>query len=514
MSILKTTKTALLGSVLAMGFASGALAEDYTITVWSGGTGETGSYRWEAIQMAADILEREYAVTGQDVSITVEHQEWTGWDDFKQAVTLAAEAGNAPNIIVSGHEDIGPWSRSGLLRPVEDYVDFDAWPLSQIYPNLIDIASYDGVVWGLPQDAEARPFFFSRAHLAEIGYSQEEIDALPQRVQDGEYTLYDMLDDAKAMQDKGVVAERRGFMPRVNNGTDYWQFYVSFGGDMVDPETGKLVLDRQALTDMYQFFVDAADMGVVSSTHLGSTWDDWHQAVSSDQVGIWHGGTWHKAEWEAKWGLKDFFGEIQYSLIPAGNERGRSELGSLPRPVRGPNLGMDGKRNARERAQAKPNGGFGLPVLHERLGGACIGAWIMRRARSESVRQECAHLAGAIACRTHATHQSPRIALPQHHPAVDPPGGAGDLRREGVARRRSGVVERGRHAARQRQGRHAGTEEQRVACSAAMRIESALPCGWVGELRGDVPVTCAHGCSVRKISWYIRKPRASFGGTR
>ncbi|QQM30002.1 extracellular solute-binding protein [Martelella lutilitoris] len=341
MSILKTTKTALLGSVLAMGFASGALAEDYTITVWSGGTGETGSYRWEAIQMAADILEREYAVTGQDVSITVEHQEWSGWDDFKQAVTLAAEAGNAPNIIVSGHEDIGPWSRSGLLRPVEDYVDFDAWPLSQIYPNLIDIASYDGVVWGLPQDAEARPFFFSRAHLAEIGYSQEEIDALPQRVQDGEYTLYDMLDDAKAMQDKGVVAERRGFMPRVNNGTDYWQFYVSFGGDMVDPETGKLVLDRQALTDMYQFFVDAADMGVVSSTHLGTTWDDWHQAVSSDQVGIWHGGTWHKAEWEAKWGLEDFFGEIQYSLIPAGNERGRANTISHPLVYLLSNTGTD-----------------------------------------------------------------------------------------------------------------------------------------------------------------------------
>nr|WP_210287958.1 extracellular solute-binding protein [Martelella radicis] len=329
-SILKTTKTALMGSVVALGFASGALAEDYTITVWSGGTGETGSYRWEAIQMAADILEREYAVTGQDVNITIEHQEWTGWDDFKQAVTLAAEAGNAPNIIVSGHEDIGPWSRSGLLRPVEDYVDFDAWPLSQIYPNLIDIASYDGVVWGLPQDAEARPFFFSRAHLAEIGYSQEDIDALPQRVQDGEYTLYDMLDDAKAMQDKGVVAERRGFMPRVNNGTDYWQFYVSFGGEMVDPETGKIVLDRQALTDMYQFFVDAADMGVVSSTHLGSTWDDWHQAVSSDQAGIWHGGTWHKAEWEAKWGLEDFFGQIQYSLIPAGNERGRANTISHP----------------------------------------------------------------------------------------------------------------------------------------------------------------------------------------
>lgn len=330
MSILKTTTTALLGSALVFGAAAGAAAEDYTISVWSGGTGETGSYRWQAIEMAADILEREYAVLGEDVSITIEHQEWSGWDDFKQAVTLAAEAGNAPNIIVSGHEDLGPWSRSGLLRPVEDYVDFDAWPLNQIYPNLIDIASYDGVVWGLPQDAEVRPFYFSRALLAEIGYSQEEIDALPQRVQDGDYTLYSMLDDVKAMQDAGLVEAGRGFLPRVNNGTDYWQFYVSFGGEMIDPESGRLVLDRQALTDMYQFFVDAVDMGVTSSTHLGMDWGDWHQLVVNGGAGAWHGGSWHKSEWEAQHGLEDFFGEIQYSLIPAGNENGQANTISHP----------------------------------------------------------------------------------------------------------------------------------------------------------------------------------------
>ena len=330
MTILQSTKIALLGSAMAIAVAAGALAEEYTITVWAGGTGETGSYRYEAIEMAADILEREYAVMGEDVSITVEHQAWSGWEDFKQAVTLAAEAGNAPHIIVSGHEDLGPWSRSGLLRPVEDYVDFGAWPLNQIYPNLIEISSYDGVVWGLPQDAEARPFYYSRAHLAAIGYSEEEIDALPQRVAAGEYTLYDMLEDAKAMQDAGVVQERRGFLPRVNNGTDYWQFYTSFGGDMVDDESGRLVLDTQALRDMYQFFVDAVEMGVTSSTHLGSTWDDWHQTVASDAAGIWHGGTWHKSEWEAQWGVADFWGQMQYSLIPAGNERGRPNTISHP----------------------------------------------------------------------------------------------------------------------------------------------------------------------------------------
>lgn len=341
MTILKTTKMLALTAALLSGTILAAQAEDYTITVWAGGTGDTSNYRYDNIVMAADIMEREAAIRGEDLNITVKTQAWSGWDDFKQAVTLAAEAGNAPNIIVSGHEDIGPWSQSGLLRPIEDYVDFDAWPLNQIYPNLFDIASYDGVVWGVPQDAEARPFYYSRAHLKEIGYSDADIEALPAKVESGEYTLYNMLDDAKKMQDAGVVAAGMGFLPRPVNGNDYWQFYISFGGEMVDPETGKLVLDKQAMTDMYQFFVDAVAMGVTPAAHLGSTWDAWHEAVAGDHAGFWQAGTWTKSEWEAQWGLKDFFGQMQYSLIPAGNDRGHANTISHPLVYLLSNTGTD-----------------------------------------------------------------------------------------------------------------------------------------------------------------------------
>ena len=51
-----------------------------------------------------------------------------------------------------------------------------------------------------------------------------------------------MLDDVKKMQDGGFVEAGMGFAPRVSNGTDYWQFYQSFGGEMVDRR------NRQACT--------------------------------------------------------------------------------------------------------------------------------------------------------------------------------------------------------------------------------------------------------------------------
>ena len=151
------TKKLLAATALCGVLAGAAAAQDYEINVWSGGSNAADSYRWEAIEMAADILEREAAIRGEEISITVNNMwEFGGWAEFKQAVTLAAESGDAPQIVVTSHLDIAPWSQAGYIVPVEDYLDLDAWPLSDVYPNLMDIAAFNGVQWGVPQDAESR----------------------------------------------------------------------------------------------------------------------------------------------------------------------------------------------------------------------------------------------------------------------------------------------------------------------------------------------------------------------
>jgi len=311
--LLKSTVAAVM-LVSSAGLAS---TEEVKISVWSGGTSPNDIYRVDAIDIAADLLEREAAVRGEDLQITVEKKPTNTWDDFKQAVTLAAEAGNAPNILVTGHEDIAPWAQAGLIVPIEDYVNLDAWPINDIYENLLEISSYGGVLYGLPQDAEARPFFFWKDYMRQIGYSDADIDALPDKVQSGEYTLANVLEDAKKMVDQGLVQQGYGFYPRPNNGPDYWQFYKSFGGVM--EEDGKLVLDKAAMQKFYQFFVDAVNAGVTRKNHIGTPNDQWWAEVASGKAGIWHGGTWHYARYVNQEGLKDFFGSVAFSLIPAGD---------------------------------------------------------------------------------------------------------------------------------------------------------------------------------------------------
>jgi len=317
-------------AVLMISVALPATAEDITITVWAGGSNDGDSYRIEAIEMAADILSREAAVLGDELNITVDgRRDFAGWDEFKQGVTLGAEAGTAPSIVVTSHLDITPWSQAGYIVPIEDYVDLDSWPLNNVYPNLMEIASSGGTQWGIPQDAESRPFFFWRETMTKLGYSEDDIDALPGKVASGEYNLQNVLADATKAVEMGIVEEGYGFYPRVSNGPDYAQFYQSFGGEMLDPESGKLVLDKTAMTEFYQFFVDAVAAGVTRQNHIGTEWDQWYNEVANGRAAFWHGGTWHYGRYATE-GNDDFWNTIQFSLIPAGNDKGRANTITHP----------------------------------------------------------------------------------------------------------------------------------------------------------------------------------------
>ncbi|KOF13909.1 ABC transporter substrate-binding protein [Ensifer adhaerens] len=316
MTIVSILRSATLAAALLASTAVIASAKDVTISVWSGGSGPNDNYRVDAIEIAADLLEREAAIRGEELNITVQKTPYSGWEEFKQALTLAAEAKKAPNIVATGHEDIGPWAQAGLIVPVEDYIDLDSWPINDIYPNLMEIASFNGTVYGIPQDAESRPFFFWKPHMKAIGYSDAEIDTLPAKVENGEYTLKNVLEDAKKMQDKGLVQPGYGFYPRTSNGPDYWQFYTSFGGLM--EEDGKLVFDKAAMQRAYQYFADLVAAGVTKKNHIGMPGDQWWKEVATGKAGIWHGGTWHYARLVNQEGLKDFFDNVQFTLIPAG----------------------------------------------------------------------------------------------------------------------------------------------------------------------------------------------------
>ncbi len=52
--------------------------------------------------------------------------------------------------------------------------------------------------------------------------------------------------------------------------------------------------------------------------------------MANGKAATWHGGTWHYARYTGKEGNEDFFGTIEFSLIPAGDDNGRANTITHP----------------------------------------------------------------------------------------------------------------------------------------------------------------------------------------
>ncbi len=105
-------------------------------------------------------------------------QDNADWGDYKTEFVLASDAGEAPDIMVSGHEDIGPWSASGIIQDITgllgNFSEFD-----DVIDTLWLSTEKDGKRWAVPQDAEARPMYYRTDLLAELGWRPPDGGGMP-----------------------------------------------------------------------------------------------------------------------------------------------------------------------------------------------------------------------------------------------------------------------------------------------------------------------------------------------
>lgn len=323
---------------LALPTAIAQAPREITLTAWTIGPDEPSFYRRDNLIVAAKVLNTELTAEKATVRVKVDATFDTGtWDDYKQRFILAAQAGKAPDIILSGHEDVAPWSEAGFIISLDDRIQkFWDKTYKDIIPALWKSVEYKGKRWAIPQDTEARPMYFSKTLLKKLGWSEAEINALPDKIRKGQFTLYDMLKLAKEAQDKGVVAKGFGYWTRPRKGVDFYHIYFAFGGVMQDPKTGKLVLVKEALLKQFKFHYDTVfTFETTPKNFIGTEWKVWHETVSAgNKVLFWNGGTWHWAEWTQKYlggNEQHLWDNVGFALIPAG-ESGRKPT-TLSHPV-------------------------------------------------------------------------------------------------------------------------------------------------------------------------------------
>ena len=289
-------------------------AGETLIRVWAQAN-DVEHWRADNTAKAAELV-TDYKLKVQAVN------DSAGWADYKKKFTLAADAGKGPEVVLSGHEDVSVWANAGYI------VDFEACKAK--YPEFNDVidslwksGTWNGKVWAVPQDTEARPMFYNKAKLLELGWSQADVDALPDKIKSGEFTLDDMIATAKQAVDKGIVEKGYGYWHRNSKGGDFLQYYAAYGGRIHDEASDKLVISKGALVNFYKFQRRVVEEGITPENFIGTESNIWHDTVSHDKVVFWNGGVWNWSNWAknfvAEQGGNDYlFSFIGYALQPSG----------------------------------------------------------------------------------------------------------------------------------------------------------------------------------------------------
>jgi inositol-phosphate transport system substrate-binding protein len=182
--------------ILVMSFTAMALAQDLEI--------KPPMENWRGLNfvVAEKDLNADLEAIGDPRRVKVEIiQDNLGWGELITEFVLAYGAGEAPDIWLTGHEYIGTQAEAGRIIALDGIIE--EFPIfNLVFDTLWDCTEYKGEIWGVPQDAEARPLYWSKSVLKQIGWSSEEIAALPGKIEKGEFTLYDMLETAKQAVDK------------------------------------------------------------------------------------------------------------------------------------------------------------------------------------------------------------------------------------------------------------------------------------------------------------------------
>lgn len=215
---------------------------------------------------------------------------------YDQRIALDLSAGTAADVVQMDSFMVSELASAGYLEPLNGLSD--SWDQYQYYmPGLLEVASYDGKVYGLPTDTDVRMLWYDKANFEKAGIS------VPWEPKSWD----DIFDAAQKLKDAGV--EYFFQLPagtKQGEATTMQGFYMALlGADkpegdrnrLRNRETGQWIGDSPALRRTFEFFKKVyGDMGMPADLNYATdTGAAVRAALADHQIGILASGSWEDA---------------------------------------------------------------------------------------------------------------------------------------------------------------------------------------------------------------------------
>lgn len=235
----------------------------------------------EAILGATERVNERYAAEGKNIKVKFETDFQTiANNEFHNNIVFAHKSGDAPDMFICD-ADVAGFVAAGCLLDISDVVS------DRFVEDIFLPMTVDGKVYAMPFDLPLRVMYYSNKDLATIGWSQEEIDALPKKIESGEFTLEQFLELCKEVVDQGGA--QYGLVHRPGAGNDFFDMLNALGGEYYD-ETGKLVFDEAAILRFLQMTYDNANTTKITPSNLNQLgWDTINKMVGTGEAFAYYG---------------------------------------------------------------------------------------------------------------------------------------------------------------------------------------------------------------------------------
>lgn len=238
----------------------------------------------EAVVDAGARLNEKYKAEGKNIRIEFEKDYQTiDWTQYQNNIVFAHKTGDQPDFYAIS--DVASLVKNGLLLDLTDLVEEtkDLW-VPGVFTTATDT---NGRVYAFPPDLPVRAIYYNRDCLKAIGWTDEEVNALPGKVQEGSFTFEDYIALCKEVVDKGGAKE--GLIHRTGAGNDFLDMIVVLGGQYYD-EKGTLVFDREGLKRFFQLTYDDSNVREITPHNLNQqVWTEVEKRIYTGDAFSYYG---------------------------------------------------------------------------------------------------------------------------------------------------------------------------------------------------------------------------------
>lgn len=263
---------------------------------------------------AAESLNEKLEEEGSDDRVSVEAIiKPMGDDEYNQQIIFASQSGNAADIYATGYTRVGWMADADYIQPIDDIAD------AAVFDDLLEgywqPVTYKGQIWGVIQDTEARGVLYNKDVLRELGWSDEEIENLPERVEAGEFLLEDMTAVARQAVEEGIT--EYGIAHTSGGGeakADLAMLYAAHGAEYYNDETNEFILDRDPMLATFEWVSGLVEDGVLPEEGVGTPKIDLLADMMNGRSLFVTAGIWDEAKFRTR-GIHDEFGNADEQWV-------------------------------------------------------------------------------------------------------------------------------------------------------------------------------------------------------